>query len=266
MKKIVFMALLLLTAVGAQAQDGDDFGLDFSAAVEKKLAKGLSVDAELDYRTQDNTSRTERWGVGVGIDWRFYQSADKKWNLKAFGGFEYIWKHNLSETKDHYNTSGVYNGYNVTDCYWVHRQRYSIGAAVNYKPVKRFNIQLRETFQFNHYNAVDGIDRQKYRHNDDDEIYLKETDTKTKEAKDRSVLRSKLTLSYNFKEVKLEPFVSVDYGVGLNYTANKWKFAVGTDYNITKQHRLTCFYRYNTDDDDDEPNGHLIGLGYKFSF
>ena len=58
----------------------------------------------------------------------------------------------------------------------------------------------------------------------------------------------------------------VNYGCGLNYTANKWKISAGADYKINKKNKLTAFYRFQTDDDDDEPNGHIVGVGYKLSF
>ena len=87
-----------------------------------------------------------------------------------------------------------------------------------------------------------------------------------RKAKDKWVLRSKLTIEYNVKGLPLNPYVSVDYGCGLNYTANKWKYSVGTEYKLTKQHKLDFFYRFSHDDDEDEPNGHLIGFGYKYSF
>ena len=40
----------------------------------------------------------------------------------------------------------------------------------------------------------------------------------------------------------------------------------GYDYKINKTNKLTVFYRYTTEDDDDEVNGHLVGLGYKVDF
>ena len=91
-------------------------------------------------------------------------------------------------------------------------------------------------------------------------------DRKGIDPKDRFVLRSKLTVEYNIKGIPLNPFASVDYGCGLNYTANKWKYSVGADYTINKQHKFTLYYRFQTEDDDDEPNGHMLGMGYKIKF
>ena len=37
-------------------------------------------------------------------------------------------------------------------------------------------------------------------------------------------------------------------------------------FKINKTNKLTLFYRYNTENDDDEADGHLVGLGYKIDF
>ena len=84
-------------------------------------------------------------------------------------------------------------------------------------------------------------------------------------AKDKLVLRSKLTVEYNVKGLPLNPFASVDYGCGLNYSTSKWKYTVGMDWKITKTNKFTIFYRYQHENDDDEPNGNLLGIGYKIS-
>jgi predicted porin len=44
---------------------------------------------------------------------------------------------------------------------------------------------------------------------------------------------------------------------------------VGVDWKLSKQHSLGAFYRYQVvrdDDDDNEPNIHMLGLSYKFKF
>ena len=66
--------------------------------------------------------------------------------------------------------------------------------------------------------------------------------------------------------IPLNPYVSVDYGCGLNYHANKWKYTAGADYTINKQHKIDCFYRFTHEDGEDDPDGHMIGIGYKYSF
>lgn len=120
-------------------------------------------------------------------------------------------------------------------------------------------------------------DKNHYAINDEDAIYAKETPDKEepftevdnkspRTSKDRLVLRSKLTVEYNVKGLPINPYASIDYGCGLNYKVNKWKYTLGTEYKINKQNKIDFYYRFSHDDDDEEPNGHIIGVGYKYSF
>lgn len=272
--------LLLLSCLLTEAQDapsaptrnGDDFGMDYSIAVEKKLADGLSLEVEGTYRSQDHMKSTERWVVGGTLEYRLLRTRDKKFNLKAFGGYEYAWLQKLAEVDEHFNDAGEMNGYNANAIYWRHRSRLNLGLSGTFKPSKRWTFQLKETFQFSHYKAENNLGRERWRYNDDDELYLRDTDPRSVSSKSTELLRSKLTISYNVKGLPLEPFVSADYanGLGASTEVSKWRFTGGMDYTLAKQHKFSLWYRYTTrdhaDDNDDEAAGHLIGLGYKFSF
>lgn len=264
MRKHLFLTLLLALPFAAQAQEkSNDFGLDFSVEADKRLTKRLDLGIEAGLRTQDDTRRMERVSLGAALGYKIVDT--KQFGMKANAGFEYIWANKLGHTDAHYNKAGDLNGYNVYDHYWRNRHRTSFGLSATYSPSKRWSFSLKETVQYNHFCA-DSVAREKYRYNDDDELYLKETDRKAVSPKDRWVLRSKLTAEYNIKGAPLNPFASVDYGRGLNYGANKWKFSVGCDWKINRQNHLTVFYRYQTENDDDEPDGHILGFGYKIKF
>ena len=277
-KRIITLLGLLPFLLCAHAQS-DDFGLDFSLEAEKKLCKGVDFSLEGEARTQDNTRKMERWTVGGTLGVRLFQNASKTFSLKASAGWKYMWRYNLTETKEKYEaneqvtpegtvTTYDYEGYNETVASWRHRHRTSVGLAANYRPNKRWSFQLKETFQYTHF-CKDSTDVNKYRLEDEDDLtslYLKKTDTKTFRAKDKTVLRSKLTAQYNIRHCKFDPYASVDYGCGLNYSTSKWKFTVGTDYKLTKQSKFNLFYRYITENDDEDPNGHLIGIGYSMKF
>lgn len=256
------------TAPTGPTTDDDDFGMNYSLAVEKKLVDGLSLEAEGTYRSQDNLRSTERWTVGATLEYRFWRTKDKKFNMKAFAGYEYAWRQKLAEVNAHYNDDGEMNGYNVNASYWRHRSRLNAGISGTYKPSKRWTFQLKETYQNSHYQAENGVGRERWRYNDDDELYLRDTDSRNVDSKNTQILRSKLTASYNVKGIPLEPFVSADYACGLGSTdeEKKWRFTGGADYTLAKQHKFSLWYRYTTSSDDDDASGHLIGLGYKFSF
>lgn len=270
----------MLCSAHAVAQNGDDdFGGELSVEVEKKIKPGLSVEAGIAFRSQDDSKDMERFMASIDLSYRLFQTRDKKFNIKSSIGFDYILKQNLKETSKKYDDfaydeSGAligskedyYKGYNVEERFKRNRYRGNLAFSFNYKPSKRWNFSLKETFQYNHYASADSINRYKYRLNDDDEPYLKEADKKYIATKDRWILRNKFTVEYNIKGLPLNPFASVDFGVGLSKSTFKQKYTAGLDFNINKQNRLTTWYRFSHEDDDDEPNGHLVGLSYKFEF
>ncbi len=301
----------------------NDFGLSLNLGLEKKIRPGFSVELESELRTQDNSGMIERFSLGAGLNYRLFQTLDKRFSLKTGAGFQYIWRQVMSETEDfdrtkeHYTTvmddEGIESeaidgythrkGYQTTEKYWRNRHRTSLSLTGTYSPSKRWSFSLKETFQYTHYNSTDSIPRMrtneefnKWRENgaywddgspqyydanlwgingDGDfypnpdalEVPFEDVNKKSpRKKKDRLVLRSRFTAKYNVKGLPLNPYASIDYGVGLNYKANKWKFLVGTEYKINKVNELNIFYRFSHEDDDDEPNGHLLGVGYKFNF
>lgn len=277
-KRIIPILLIsALACINPVHAGDDDFGIDFSLGAEKELFRDVEISIEGNMRTQENSKRIERYVLGAGLSYKFLNT--KKFDMKVDGGFEYMWNQKMEDTKFkgyNYNTFDDDGNmhvdysrfdYNVNERYWRNRHRTSLGISAVYAPSKRWSFQLKETVQYNHYCSGDSINQTEWRWKGDDEDKLMPTlDKKAVTAKDRFVLRSKLTVEYNVKGLPLNPFASVDYGCGLNYTANKWKYAIGADYNISKKHRLTIYYRFQTEDDDDEPNGHMLGMGYKFKF
>ena len=67
-----------------------------------------------------------------------------------------------------------------------------------------------------------------------------------------------------FPKCKVDPYASVEL-----YNAKgglqKIRYTAGADWKLTKQHVVSAFYRY-IDSHDDDPNMHIIGLGYKYKF
>ena len=273
-KKFITLALSLFAVAGAYAQ-GDDFGMDFSVGAEKKIRSGMEVSIEGNARTQDKTRKMDRWSIGAGFDMKIYDTSD--FDIKATLKWEYMWVYKLNQIKNKYDeytytdpvlgsyTEQEYKGYNEELAYWRNRHRTSVGLTATYEPNKRWKFQLKETVQYSHY-CNDSTTQNKYRLDGKGNHYFKESEMDYKGAKDRTILRSRITAQYDVRRCLLDPYVSVEYGCGLNYTANKWKFMVGTDIKINKQNVIDAFYRYQTEDDDEDPNGHIIGVGYKYKF
>ncbi len=281
MKKKLLLAMLSIAWVSVvlsqNESTNDDFGIDLSIGAEKELLPNLELSVEGNMRTQENTRRIERYIIGAELSYKFLNT--KKFDMKVSGGYEYMWNQKMEETKFkgyNYNTFDENDNlvvdysrfdFNVNERYWRNRHRTSLGLSAVYSPNKRWSFLLKETVQYNHYCREDSINQTEWRwRGDDEDRLIPSMDRKSVEPKDRFVLRSKFTVEYNIKGIPLNPFASVDYGCGLNYTANKWKYSIGADYTINKKHKLTLYYRFQTEDDDDEPNGHMLGMGYKIKF
>lgn len=309
-KKILTLILALAASQFAAAQS-DDFGYDLSIEGETKLARGLHLGLEAGMRTQDDAKKIDRYTVGAALDYRLYQSPNKKLTIKANAGFDYLWTNKLQDKEmkyfeetdglvdDGYFNTGDVKGYNITDQYWRDRYRINSGLSASYTLNKRWSFSIKETVQHSHYCDATA-NRTKYRvdenqsyfddngdivwvttnygyttdYTGDDNLdengnvigkFVNQGDV-FKKHKDKTILRSKFQIEYNIKGIPIDIFASVDYGCGLNYSTNKWKYTAGYDYKINKTNKLTVFYRYNTEDDDDEANGHLVGLGYKIEF
>ena len=262
----------------------DDFGMDFSVSAEKKLRPGTHVSVEGGVRTMDDTKKVDRWTVSLSADQRLYSNGT--FDLKAGLKWEYMWMNYPEQTKDKYEdheyfngenttTKTEYMGYNHRHQFWRGRHRTSLSLTAEYQPNKRWSFSWKEMVQYSHLNkAHTTMDRYRIDDVDEDEegnliyYYYKDEDNNIKnyKVKDRVLLRSKVGVDYNIRKCPIDPYVSAEYGCGLNYSTNKWKFTVGTDIKINKQNKIDLFYRYQIEDDDDEPNGHFIGLGYNFKF
>jgi outer membrane autotransporter protein len=81
------------------------------------------------------------------------------------------------------------------------------------------------------------------------------------------VLRSRFQAEFDKKGLALTPYANVEFFNA--WSLQKTRFNVGLDWKLSKQHTLGAFYRYQIvrdDDDDNEPNIHMLGLSYKFKF
>lgn len=267
MNKALALSLALVFSLPTFAQS-DDFLIDLAVGAEKKINRTIDFEGELQMTTQDNSQCLERYGFECGFSWKFVNT--KSFDMKLNAGGSIVNKQYLTAKEDKFDSymqdgvemQGDYKGFNITERYWRCRTRESVGFTASYKPNKRWAFSLKETLQFNQYLSVDSVATEKWRLNDDDEPYKKEVEQKHKSHKDKNALRSKLAAQYNIRHSIFSPYASVDYGCGINYTTNKWKLTAGSDIKLNKNNRLNVFYRFQTENDDDEPNGHLLGIAY----
>lgn len=177
---------------------------------------------------------------------------------------EFRLRDNMSET-DRFSTAlglsyklnpyfkfgGAYNliNYNHPKKSWEVRHRYYLFIQGSYS-FSRFNVSLRERFQSTYREGV--------------------TETSTR-ANPKKYLRSKISVSYNIRKSKFEPFTSCEFYNTLNDKTNnrmdRISYILGSKYKLNKRNSLEFYYRYiNFNEDDDAQNKHIIGVGYSHKF
>lgn len=236
--KLIMAITLCLIATATQAQS-----LWTSAGMDFKVAKNLNGYVEGEYRTGDKLSGTDRWTLGLGLDYKLCPY------IKIGASYKFI---------DRYKDSRTTKKGNIIDSYWQPRHRLSFDVTGNYK-FGRLRLSLRERYQYTHqteqtvakYDGDDGSQK-------DDELI---------EAKDKHTLRSRLKAEYNIRKSALTPFASIEIYNSLNngFASEKLRYTLGTDISLSKRHTLSVFYRYVDSRDDDDDDMSVIGIGYKFS-
>jgi len=247
MKRLITsVALTLGMALAAMAQS-DDFGMWYEVGAEKKLSQKWSLGLEGELRTRNNTRTADRWSAGLSAEYKIVKG------LKVAGGYTLLYDNNVEELD--LKSDGLRPN-KWTPSYWGVRHRLNLTLQGN-KDFGRLNLQLRERWQYTYRPAAEG---KKY--DFDEEAWT------NVRGKGKNVLRTRLQASYDFPHWKLDPVANVemfndDSGIA------KMRYQAGVEYKLQKRHVFSLTYRYqsvNSDDDDNEGNSHLIGLGYKFKF
>ena len=213
-----------------------------SAEAKYDIFKSFSAKIEGEYRTYNKFSSTDRWTVGLGLDYKIIPY------LRVDGGYKFIYRH----IEKRVTSKG-----NIVESYWQPRQRGWISVSGVYK-WNRFTFSLRERFQYTHHKSM----------------YVKKTNANGKpkddeyiEGKNRNFLRSRIKIDYNIKKSGFNPYISAEvYNNLKGFSYSKTRLTAGTEYKINRHNTVEAFYRYIDRSDHDEEGGHVIGLGYQFKF
>lgn len=240
--------MLWAACMPAVAHAEDDTGLILSAEASYKIKKGLNVDFETEFRSRNDFRTADRISLGPSISYKVLP-----W-LKAAAGYQLLIDNNHEEIT--YQDDGVsYNNWRPS--YWGVRHRFNVSLTGSYK-FNRVEVSLRERWQYTYRPSriVDNFDFDNAEW-EDHEV----------RGKGKNVLRSRLQLEWDIPKCKFDPFASVEF-----YTTReleKTRFIIGLDHTIKKTHNFKLYYRYqnvNNNGGDDEPNIHMLGLGYTFKF
>lgn len=297
-KRFLIASLLgVAVALPSMAQIGvddevSDFGVWTSVGVEKKINKKWSVEFESELRTADALNEVSRYSFGLSTSYKVCS-----W-LKADAGYTLLRDYTRSSSSLQWKED-VYNHEDGEDVYawseyeldknadfWRTRHRVNVSLTGSVK-IDRFKISLRERWQYTYQPEV-SYDKTEYdviRYNIDEwgwaqemmglveqDGYLwkvneeGEAKRSSKRGKGSNVLRSRLQVAYDIKNVPFEPYASCEMyhdDSGLKKT----RYTIGGDYKIAKTHSIGLYYRYQDFSGSDEGEStHILGLGYKFKF
>lgn len=249
MKRSLLIIIALATyALHSHAQ-GDEVGTWLSADVTKKIDKKLSIGIEGEYRLTDHIKTTDRWSIGISADYKLTKG------IKVDAGYDLLSSYNPAKVTEKENED-----YEIerteTESYWYlrHRLHASVTGAIK---AGNWKFSLRERWQYT-YRPEKTYTRTKTI--DDGTPKIK---TKTREGWAQNLLRSRLAVEYQVKAIHLTPYVSCEM-----YSTDrieKMRYSAGMEYDINKRNKVKLYYLYQNKADEDEADGHVIGIGYSLS-
>ena len=250
---------LIICPLSYSSAQSDDFGLDFSVEAEKKIDKQWSVSLEGELRRRDDAKTNNRWSRGLGVDYKI-----AKW-VKASAGYSLLYDNTkrISYSDQEDVDDGDFDEVGMPKkCaqYWAPRHRFNVSLTFDKKLFGDFRFSLRERWQYTWRPEHTVSERWSYL----DEAY--DGKAKTYGGSGKNVLRSRLQVEYDRKGLSLTPYANVEFWNA--WKLQKTRYTVGLDWKLSKQHAVGAFYYYQkvNDDDDLEPNRHLLGVSYKFKF
>lgn len=262
---VAMFMLAPLCNTNAQATE-DEFGIWATVEASKKINKKFKVVGDVEFRTYDFVNNVERAAIGVKLEYKIL-----KW-LKSNIGYQFHYKHNPGETKlkDSVLVDDIFIGQNriFDHDYWVIRNRVYATISGEYK-VGRFEFGLRERLQYTHTCAAT-TNETKYEYKSatgedlDPNSYqlFEETALEEKDAKHNLTLRSRLSVKYDIRNCKINPFASVELYTRLDEWKgfDKLRYRLGASYKINKDNSISLYYLF--EDVNGEANGHAIGFEY----
>ena len=244
-KQLIVSLLLLCTALFPTLSHADDGGLVASIEASHKFNKKLSAGMEVEFRSRNNFRTADRVGIGGDVSYKVLP-----W-LKASAGYTLLIDNNREKLT--YQDDGV-NYNNWRPSYWGLRHRFNVSLTASHK-IQRVELSLRERWQYTYRpsKVTDNFDFDESEW-EDDEV----------KGKGKNVLRSRLQAEWDIPKCKFDPFASVEFHTTRDL--EKTRFIIGTSYSMKKKHNFKLYYRYQVSGSSDEPNIHMLGLGYTYKF
>ena len=247
-EQLIVLFTVLCAALHPTLSHADDAGLVLNAEAPHKFDKRLSAGFEVEFRSRNDFRTADRVSLGPSVSYKLLP-----W-LKASASYNLLIDNNWEKLT--FQDDGV-NYNNWRPSYWGLRHRFNVSLTASHK-IKRVELSLRECWQYT-YRPSKVIDNFDFDNGEweDHEV----------SGKGKNVLRSRLQLEWDIPRCKFDPFASVE--LHSTRQLDKTRFIVGVGHTIKKKHSFELFYRYdlmNDHGDGDDPNIHMLGLGYTYKF
>lgn len=290
---IVLSSLFALTAA-AQSESGLWLGADVSYDITSRL----SAELEVGTRLEEGFSRFTRYDAALGLDYKL-----ARW-IKVGAGYDAIGDYNGSRELDvvykkdensldgiRYDSNGnpVVSGYNQDDAFWRAKHRAYFDVTGKWR-VGRFNLSLRERYQYTYYAPVVNV-VSKYRDEleaDDlpgytkpyigpfadaygDDYYYGLDRLGDKKTKSKHYLRQRFGVEYNIRRCPVTPFASYEIANDIvdDFCIVRQRVSAGADITLTadKRHSLSLsyIYQHGAHEEAGSSDMHIISVGYKLS-
>ena len=240
---IASLLLVICSAFFPTPSLADDAGLIVSAGASRKLSKKMNAGFEVEFRSRNHFRTAERVNVGADISYKLLP-----W-LKAGVGYNLLIENNREDLTFH--DDNTYNNWRPS--YWGVRHRFNVTLTGSYK-VQRVELSLRERWQYTYRPSkiIDNFDFDEGEWEDYEVV-----------GKGKNVLRSRLQLEWDIPKCKYDPYASVEFHTSKKL--EKTRIIGGVNYSFKKKHSFKLYYRYQLTNGDD-PNIHMLGMGYTYKF
>ena len=261
MKRVVRLLLILviyhssLSTALAQSEGG----LILGAELEKKIDRQWSLGMEADFRTRNDFKTVDRWGLGVGVEYKFSKL------LKADAGYSFL-NYNMREKVEHYTTEKGNAKIHWRPSYFGVKHRFHVSLMASHKFTNGLKFSLRERWQYT-YRPEKAVTRWTFREDVNNQD-MRLDDDYVRSGKGKNQLRSRLQVELDKKRALFTPYVSME--LYNSWAIEKIRYTAGTDIRLNKQNSLSVYYRFqnmkNVDEEDYDPDMHFLGLSYKLKF
>lgn len=275
LRTLLFSILLAAPlCLSSQTPTEHSWGLWSSVSAEKKLAKGLNTELEIESRLRDNFKNIDKWSASVALSYRLYRNSAKTINIKTDLGYKYIDEYNPEKMtlKDiYYDINGnSHQEYNLDHKYNIakHRLYTSLNASLS---VGRIKVTLRERYQYTYNDSIQVME-DKYRFDEsigtNGAMVKKKSEMEWKGEKNIHLLRSRVGLSYDIPKCKINPYCYIELFNSINnhLALDRARYTIGGEYTYHKRHNFKLYYLYNSFIKDNDPNFSVIGISYNYEF